>query len=106
MSDIASLLLNTAEYLEKLGDEWDYNENGMPFVVAKSLRDAADSMGEPVAWRASQAEMQSLRDAIDAEREKVRVLREALEYAVKQVPEIGTVPGVKVALATTEPEDV
>ena len=37
------------------------------------------------AWRTSQAEMQRLRDALEAEREKVRVLREALENLLAYV---------------------
>lgn len=37
-------------------------------------------------------------------REQVQLLREALEYSVKQVPELGTVPGIANALAATEPK--
>ena len=33
---------------------------------------------------------------------KVKVLREALEYAVKQVPELATVPGIRAALEATK----
>lgn len=40
----------------------------------------------------------------DQLREQVQLLREALEYSVKQVPELGTVPGIANALAATEPK--
>lgn len=50
MNDIANLMRDAATYIEDLGREADYHENGTPFVIAKSLRAAAESLGDPVAW--------------------------------------------------------
>lgn len=69
------------------------------------------------AWRTSQAEMQQLRDELEAERERVRVLREALlelnNYALASddacYGTLSTVLVIGIAektLATTEQEDV
>lgn len=73
------------------------------------------------AWRTSQAEMQRLRDALDAERERVRVLREAViamcddllmraehDNEGIKVVRCGAIVWRKLkdALATTEPESL
>lgn len=58
------------------------------------------------AWRTSQAEMQRLRDALEAEREKVRVLREAGLTLLMNRTGVDEWYAMEQALATTEPEDV
>ena len=49
-----------------------------------------------------QSQVAALETERDGQAERIRVLREALEYAVRQVPELATVPGINAALEVTK----
>ena len=46
--------------------------------------------------------IENLAEQLAASQKREVMLREALEYSIKQVPELATVPGIATALAATE----
>ena len=57
---------------------------------------------DPFTLEEAMREIRASRKTIEVQSERIRVLREALEYAVRQVPELATVPGIHAALEATK----